>query len=33
MCDALLDLVPFKQFKKLEKHQRRSVIFSKFAGF
>ena len=33
MCDALLDLVPFKQFKELEKHQRRSVIFSKFAGF
>ena len=28
-CDALRDLVPFVQFKKSEKHQRRSVKFSK----
>ena len=32
-CDALRDLVPFVQFKKLEKHQWRSVPFSKVAGF
>ena len=29
ICDALLDLVPFVQFKKREKHQSRSVTFSK----
>ena len=28
-CDALLDLVPFVQFKKREKHPLRSVNFSK----
>ena len=27
-CDALRDLVPFVQFKKREKHPRRSVSFS-----
>ena len=27
-CDAFLDLVPFWQFKKLEKHSWRSVTFS-----
>ena len=32
ICDALLDLVPFVQFKKLEKHTWRSVNFSKVAG-
>ena len=31
--DALRDLAPFVQFKKREKHQRRSVIFSKVSGF
>ena len=30
---ALRDLVPFAQFKKREKHQWRSVTFSKVAGF
>ena len=33
ICDALRDLVPFVQFKKLEKHLWRSVNFSKVAGF
>ena len=28
-CDALLDLVPFVQFKKSEKHAWRSVTFGK----
>ena len=32
MCDALRDLVPFVQFKKHEKHQWRSVNFSKVAA-
>ena len=32
-CDILCDLVPFVQFKKREKHQSRSVTFSKVAGF
>ena len=32
ICDALRDLVPFVQFKKREKHPRRSVNFSKVAG-
>ena len=33
-CDALCDLVPFVQFKKLEKHLWLSVTFSsKVAGF
>ena len=32
ICDALRDLVIFSQFKKHEKHPRRSVTFSKFAG-
>ena len=31
--DALRDLIPFAQFKKLEKHPWRSVNFSKVAGF
>ena len=31
-CDVLLDLVPFVQFKKREKHPWRSVTFSKVAG-
>ena len=31
--DALCDLVSFAQFKKREKHQWRSVTFSKVAGF
>ena len=31
-CDALRDLAPFVQFKKHEKHPRRSVKFSKVAG-
>ena len=30
-CDALLDLVPFVQFKNREKHPWRSVNFSKAA--
>ena len=30
---AFHDLVPFAQFKKLEKHQWRSVTFSKVEGF
>ena len=30
--DALRDLLPFIQFKKREKHPRRSVNFSKIAG-
>ena len=33
ICGALRDLVPFAQFKKREKHPRRSVNFSKIAGF
>ena len=33
ICDALRDLVPFAQFKKLGKHPWRSVTFSKVAGF
>ena len=33
ICDALHDLVAFVQFKKREKHQWRSVNFSKVAGF
>ena len=33
ICDALSDLVPFAEFKKREKHPRRSVNFSKVAGF
>ena len=32
-CDALRALVPFVQFKKLEKHSWTSVSFSKVAGF
>lgn len=28
-CDALRNLAPFSQFKKREKHPRRSVTFSK----
>ena len=32
VCDALLDLVAFVQFKKREKHPWRSVNFSKVAG-
>ena len=27
ICDALCDLVPFVQFKKREKHSKRSVTF------
>ena len=30
--DVLRDLVPFVQFKKREKHPRRSVTFSTVAG-
>ena len=33
ICDVLSDLLPFVQFKKREKHPRRSVNFSKVAGF
>ena len=33
ICDALRDLVPFVQFKKREKHQRKSVTVSKIEGF
>ena len=33
ICDALRDMVPFIPFKKGEKHPRRSVNFSKVAGF
>ena len=33
ICGALRDLVPFVPFKKREKHQWRSVNFSKVAGF
>ena len=34
ICDVILrDLVPFVQFKKREKHQWRSVSFSKVLGF
>ena len=33
ICDALHDLVPYVQFKKLEKHPWRSVNFSKFRFF
>ena len=32
ICDALRDLVPFAQFKKREKHSKRSVTFSKVAS-
>ena len=32
-CDVLRDLVPFVQFKKREKHPRRSATFSKVEGF
>ena len=32
ICGALRDLVPFAQFKKREKHPRRSVNFSKVAS-
>ena len=32
ICDALRDLVPFAQFKKREKHPKRSVKFSKVAS-
>ena len=32
ICGTLHDSVPFVQFKKHEKHQRRSVNFSKVAG-
>ena len=31
--NALLDLVPFAQFKKREKHTWRIVAFNKVAGF
>ena len=33
ICGALLDLVPFVQFKKRGKHPWRSVNFSKVSGF
>ena len=33
ICDGLHDLVPILQFKKREKHPRRSVDVSKVAGF
>ena len=33
ICDALRDLVPFMQFKKHEKHQWRSVTFSKVTNY
>ena len=33
MCDAVRDLVPFVQFKKLRKHPWRSVTFSKVRSF
>ena len=33
ICDALRDLVPFAQFKKLEEHPWRSVTLSKVAGY
>ena len=33
ICGALSDSVPFAQFKTREKHPRRSVNFSKVAGF
>ena len=32
ICSALRNLVPFVQFKKREKHPRRSVNFNKVAG-
>ena len=32
ISDALLDLVPFVQFKKREKHSWRNVTFNKVAG-
>ena len=32
ICGALRDWVPFVQFKKHEKHPRKSVNFSKVAG-
>ena len=33
ICDTLRDLVPFVQFKKREKHPRRSVTFSKAVSY
>ena len=33
ICDVLGDLVPFIQFKNLEKHPWGSVTFSKVVGF
>ena len=33
ICDVLHDLVPFVQFKKSEKHPRRSATFNKVASF
>ena len=33
MCHVLHDLVPFVQFKKREKHEYRTVIFSKVIGY
>ena len=33
MYDALLDFVPFEQFRKHEKHPWKSVTFSKVVGF
>ena len=33
LCDALLYLAPFLQFKEGGKHPWRSVTFSKVAGF
>ena len=33
ICDALRDMVPFVQFKKCEKHPKRSLTFSKVASY
>ena len=33
LCDVLRDLVQFPQFKKREKHPRKSATFSKAVGF
>ena len=33
ICDVLLDLVPFVQFKKRKEHPWESATFSKVAGF
>ena len=33
ICGALIDLVPFVQFKKREKHPWRGIAFSKVVGF